>query len=180
MMNNVLLRYIYTAFLGILIVTFVGLGIETFYTTPQYPDYPEKLAEYYENCGREVAPDGKIMTCEQEKSEEIQQLEEAHNAGEKSYLEMYHSHSRNVSIIALVVSIFILVISLLFIDQLAMLADGVLVGGLLTLGYGIIRGFESDDPRFRFVIVAVGLLITFVLGYLKFVKPHQNETSTSL
>ena len=50
-----------------------------------------------------------------------------------------------------------------------------LFGGLLTLGYGIIRGFMSNESKYQFIVVTVGLIITFILGYLKFLKPNRKD-----
>jgi hypothetical protein len=51
-----------------------------------------------------------------------------------------------------------------------MIADGILLGGVFTTIYGIIRGLMSEDTKFRFIIVTVGLIIALVLGYIKFIK----------
>jgi hypothetical protein len=56
-----------------------------------------------------------------------------------------------------------------------MMADGILLGGVFTAAYSIIRGLMSEDSRFRFLIVAVGLAIALILGYLKFIRPKENK-----
>ena len=60
---------------------------------------------------------------------------------------------------------------LLFSKHLLVIADGAMIGGIFTLLYSIIRGFQADDAQFRFVLVTVGLIIALVLGYLKFIRP---------
>jgi len=66
-----------------------------------------------------------------------------------------------------------LIFSLTLLSKIKMIADGILLGGVFTTAYGIIRGLMSDSSRFRFFIIAVGLLIAFVLGYLKFIRPKK-------
>jgi len=79
-------------------------------------------------------------------------------------------YSRNVSIITLIFSVIILVISLTFIAKLPLISDGLLLGGLFTKLYSIMRGFESEDNKFRFIAVSVGLVTSLIVGYLKFLK----------
>jgi len=83
----------------------------------------------------------------------------------------YH---RNVSIISLVASIIILILSLTLLSKIKMIADGILLGGVFTTIYAIIQGLMSDSSQFRFLVVTVGLIIAFVLGYIKFIRPRKN------
>ena len=167
-MQSNLLKYIYTVFLGILIAAFVGLGIDTFYQGPTPPEYPSKLE-------RVATPEGEAKELTEE---EIAEQEEYQSKYEQ-FSEDMARYNRNVSIIALVAAVLILAISLGFSQKLDILADGVLFGGILTLGYGIIRGFGSDDPQFRFIVITVGLIVAVVLGYMRFVKPQMEQAVSS-
>ncbi|MCA9397422.1 hypothetical protein KC573_01220 [candidate division WWE3 bacterium] len=158
-MQQNLLKYIYTVFLGILIVTFIGLGIDTFYPSPQYPDYPAELERAY-------YPDKDDGLSEEEIA-----LQEEFDRKSEEFSQLIATYNRNVSIISLVSAVIILIISLGFSKKLDMLADGVLLGGILTLAYGIIRGFGADDPTFRFIVITVGLIVAIILGYIRFVNP---------
>ncbi len=80
-------------------------------------------------------------------------------------------YSRNVSIVTLVAAVLVLAASLTVIKNIALIADGTLLGGVLTLAYSIVRGFGTDDNRFRFVVLSASLLITLILGYVKFLQP---------
>ncbi len=55
----------------------------------------------------------------------------------------------------------------------SIISDGLLLGGVFTLGYSIIRGFAGDDDKFRFFVVIVGLVVTVVLGDLKFIRDEE-------
>lgn len=66
--------------------------------------------------------------------------------------------------------------SLTVVKNLIYIADGVLLGGVLTLLYSIVRGFGSQDTMFRFVVVSIGLVIALLLGYIKFIKPNKNQS----
>lgn len=155
-----LLRYVYIVFLGIILAVFVGVGIAAFYIAPKYPEYPSKLQRPY-------PPDPqKDATL----SAEFQKEQEKYDATYKDFQKKNELYSKNVSIIALVFAVIFLIFSLLFANKLLLIADGMLLGGVLTLLYSIVRGFESGDEKFRFVVVSIGLVIALILGYLKFIK----------
>ena len=44
------LKIIYTLFLGLLVALFVGLGIDAFYPGPKAPDYPVMLDTVKQGC----------------------------------------------------------------------------------------------------------------------------------
>jgi len=69
-----------------------------------------------------------------------------------------------------VAAVVLLVLSLTVLKNLMVLSDGLLLGGLLTQAYGVIRGFESENNKIRFLVVTVGLIISAVVGYIKFIK----------
>jgi len=154
------IKFIYTLFLALLVALFVGLGISSFYPGPKSPDYPTVYSETKGNCN-----------C-QPTAEEIAKLNEFERANKK-YMEEFNLYSRNVSIISLVAAIIILVSSLTLLNKIKMIADGILLGGVFTTMYSIIRGLMSEDSQFRFLIVTVGLLIALALGYIKFIRPKE-------
>lgn len=158
------LRFIYIIFIGVLLALFVGVGIAAFYKGPQPPEHPQSLRYAAPGIETEKSPT---------ESARIQQEQEKYDQAFKAYTEESEEYNRNVSIIALIASILILVISLLLLNKIFLIADGLLLGGVLTLMYSIIRGFESGDEMFRFFVVTVGLIVALVLGYIKFIKPQQ-------
>lgn len=132
------------------------MGIEAFYTTPKQPEYPTSL-QYQ----------GKEPTAEQLK------LQVDHDQQMKDWSKVNSTHSRNTSMIAVVASVLILILSLTILHKIDIMSNGFLFGGLLTLGYAIIRGFGSDNSKYRFLLVSVGLAIVLALGYIKFIKPKE-------
>ena len=154
------IKFIYTLFLALLVSLFVGLGISSFYPGPKSPEYPQTLTNMKENC-----------QC-QPTAEELASFQEFERAN-KLYMEESQVYNRNVSIISLLAAIIILVSSLTLLNKIKMIADGILLGGVFTTMYSIIRGLMSEDSQFRFVIVTVGLLIALALGYIKFIRPKE-------
>lgn len=165
MEDNKILKLVYTFFLGILLAIFVGAGVNTFYPGPKSPEYPISLNTYDKELTKEQG---------QQQKEFDQQLQQ-HNEKMKPY-------NRNVSTITLAVAVVFLMISILYEKRIKIIADGVMLGGLFTLLYGIGRGFASEDSKYVFLVIAVGLALVLYLGYHRFVrdtptksKPKKNK-----
>lgn len=152
-----LIRYVYIVFVGILLAAFVGVGIAAFYKGPKYPETPLELR--FPEKPTESTASAEYIQKQLEfdkKSEDFQRQNE--------------EYSRNVSIIALISAVIMLILSLTLFKQILVIADGLLLGGVLTLAYSVVRGFGSNDDMVRFAVVSVSLLVALTLGYLKFVR----------
>lgn len=151
-----LLRAIYVVFLGLIIALFVGLGIAAFYETPKRPEQSSLAQET--NYAKEPTP----------------QAIEAQKAFEKQIKEYEENklgpYNRNVSIVSLVIAVAILTVGLLFSGRFLVLSDGILLGGVFTLLYSILRATMANNIRFTFIVVAVSLAVTIFLGFWKFLR----------
>lgn len=156
-----LIKYVYIVFLGLILATFVGVGIAAFYKGPSYPETPAALK--YER----PYPDFQTGTP----SAEYIRQQEAFDAKSKEFQNANDNYNRYVSMIALGFAVGMLIVSLVFFKKILVIADGVLLGGVLTLAYSIFRGFNSNDDVYRFLVVGAGLITAMVLGYIKFVQP---------
>lgn len=154
-----MLKLIYTLFLGVLLALFIGLGINTFYPGPKAPEYPVEL----NSTGKELT------------SEEIA-IERSYTKQQRTYEEKNKPYSRNVSIAALIAAVILLTLSLVLEKRLSILADGIMFGGLFTLLYSIIRGFVSEENKYVFVVVTIGLVTVLYLGYHKFIRSQLMST----
>lgn len=150
-----MLKLIYSLFLGVLIALFVGVGIETFYPQPPSPRAPAELELM-----------GKEPTANQ------LQVERAFNARQADWQQQMRPYNRNVSLITLTSAIILVAASILLEHRIKILADGIMLGGLLTLLYSIGRGFAAQDPKYSFMVITAGLIIALVLGYLRFIRPQ--------
>ena len=159
-----ILKYIYTVFLGILLATFVGVGIAAFYPQPKYPQYPPMFAPQAVKPFSEAQNDSTQAALLQKQEQESYRISQ-------DFQKLSEDYNKNVSVISLTSAIIILLLSLTLVKNLIYIADGTLLGGVLTLLYSIVRGFGSQDDMFRFVVVTIGLLIALILGYIKFIKP---------
>lgn len=162
--GNVVLKLIYTLLLGIFLAVFVGVGISAFYPGPKYPEQPISI--------KYGSPE---MNKDCSMSEDYKKEIEEFNKIEKSYQKSSNKYNRDVSIISVFASILIVFISLTLFKTILIIADGLLLGGVLTLIYGVMRGFGTEDNMFRFIVVSVGLIVSLVLGYIKFIKPAKKS-----
>lgn len=160
MEENKILQLVYTFFLGVLLAVFVGVGINTFYPSPEQPEYPVEL----ETSRQELTP-----------AQEIKEAE--YNRAIRNYEEKTKPYNRNVSIITLIAALVFFAISIIYEKRIKVIADGVMLGGLFTLFYSIGRGFASESSAYVFVVVTAGLVVVLYLGYHKFVIPSEVKMS---
>ncbi len=159
------LKIIYSLFLALLVALFIGVGISAFYPAPKSPDYPISLQK-----PSAVTSNGSTVETTEQEAARIQ-----YDTDQKQYSKDYAKYNQNVSIIAVAAAVIVLVISLTLVQSILLISDGLLFGGVLTLLYGIIRGFMSDSNSIRFVVVAVGLVVALIVGYVKFIGPEKGS-----
>lgn len=148
-----MIKYIYVLFLGIMISLFVGIGISTFYPGPKPLAQPELT----------YADDGTMTKVDRQKDAQFQREQE-------DFQKTADLYRRNVSMISLVAALIILAISFALDRRLPIITDGALLGGVFTLIYSTGMGVSTSEPRYRFVIVTVAMLVAIFLGYWKFIR----------
>ena len=150
MSDNPIIKIVYMFFLGLLTAVFVGVGINTFYEGPIEPEYPK-------------------TTVVNEKNDVVsQKQQDEYDMASRAYWDAQKIYSRNVSIIVLLIAVILVSASLHYDRRSPIIANGVMLGGLFTLVYGIIRSFMSADSRYIFVAATVGLGLVVYLGYRRF------------
>jgi hypothetical protein len=77
---------------------------------------------------------------------------------------------RTASIILIVFATLAMAISLIRSDQLPVLSNGLLLGGVFTMVYGVGMIIATTTSVARFTVMTVALVITLVLGYVRFVR----------
>ncbi len=160
-----MIKLIYTLFLGLLLALFVGMGIRAFYAPPKPPDY--SVAPYSTPIKEPLIPDVETPAQKQTR-EQAKKVQDNYQAASKLY-------ARNVSLISLAFAIVLLVVSLMSATKIDIISDGILLGGVFILLYSIGVGFASDDTKYQFMVVTAGLIIAFVLGYMKFIAPQEKK-----
>src|SRR3989344_7327822 len=153
LLNEIMIiRIIYTILLGVFLAIFVGVGISAFYEGPGYPEMPAVL----KYCSSE--------TSNIKQYSEFKKQADTFDNAEKQYRSQEQKYSRNVSVIAIIAAIILVIASLTLLKKILLIADGILLGGVFTLIYSVIRGFEAEDTMFQFFVVSIGLIISLILG----------------
>lgn len=161
-----MVRLVYTIFVGVLLAMFVGVGIAAFYPEPKWPEEPMLLKLY--KLPTEPLKDSTIAA-------QLQKEQETFDEAQKVFQEKFKNYNRNVSVISLISAVLMLTVSLTLLRKILIIADGLLLGGVTTLLYSLLRGFGSGSDKFRFIIVSVGLATSLILGYVKFIEPSKNK-----
>ncbi|HRA74826.1 MAG TPA: hypothetical protein PLE12_01160 [Propionicimonas sp.] len=82
----------------------------------------------------------------------------------------YQSWRLVTSIILLVLATVLLVVSLTLPDDLTVISNGVLLGGVFTMLYAVGMTLSTTTSLYRFLVVAVALAVTIGIGYLRFTR----------
>lgn len=149
-----MLKIVYSLFLGIILSIFAGVGISTFYQSPQYPEPPESLR--YE--------------LSEEESEQYKADQRAYDLEVEAAQGSLDAYQRNVSIISTAIAVVFLAAGLVYAHKIDVIADGFLLGGIFTLLYSMGLGLASGDEKYRFIIATIGVAAAIGLGYWRFVK----------
>ncbi len=78
--------------------------------------------------------------------------------------------ARTTSIILIVLATLAMTASLMRTEQLPVISNGLLLGGVFTMAYGVGWGIFSGSTVMRFVVITVALILTLGLGYTRFVR----------
>lgn len=94
--------------------------------------------------------------------------DQGENMDWEDYQPIYSQWSIYTSIALLVLAVVVLVIALFWAEKIAVLANGLLLGGLFTLFYAVILTLDSDVSVLRFAMVTVALIIAIAVGWYRF------------
>lgn len=170
------LGVIFAFFLGLLVTAFFGVGVYTFYPMPQ--PYQQEIDELYrrEQEVRRSRPMNELSEEERQLLdaifEERRELYEAQSVVQRRW-------SRNTSMIMIALATATMAFSLTRSYALPVISNGLLLGGLFTMLYGVGWIFTSDTALLRFLVIALALAITLVMGYVRFVKQQKVTRPTA-
>jgi hypothetical protein len=148
------IRQIYTFLAGLFLLIFIGTGIAAAYHEPNEPSPPS----WYTS-----------ETATPNRFSHRQQI--AYNAQLRQYQHNRDSYNRNASIAILICSIAILFMATQWRPKLSHIADGLFLGGLFTLLYGVGRGMSAGNDWCRFVAATLGFGSVVWFGYRRFSQP---------
>lgn len=163
-MEVAMIKLMYTVFLGLTIVIFVGVGVATFYPSPVAPEYLEESIAFI---------DGEPVPIEEDA--EMEAVREQYDKDQEAYEEAMRDYGRNVAIVGMVIATALLFIGVTQAEKLSAIGEGVLLGGIFTLLYSLVMGMVSGDDIVRFLVVTIGLIVGLWLGKIKFMPKSEKK-----
>jgi hypothetical protein len=169
------LRTIFSIFLGLMLTAFVGIGVYTFHPPPTEHDSRIRELNSRERGIRGSRPSSELTTADRDELEEIRsQRSELLEAAE----EARKPWSLSTSVILIIFSTLALVVSLIRADQLQVISNGLLLGGVFTMLYGVGWTAFTGTSIIRFLVMTVALVVTLGLGYVRFVRRGRSSPAT--
>ena len=162
------LQIIFAIFLGLMVTAFVGVGVNTVYPSPQ-ESFDRQIRDLHrqEQAAMNSKAPADLTPAERAKIQEIRdQVSRTQDAMQAAMAPW----GRTASIILIVFATLAMAISLIRSDQLPVLSNGLLLGGVFTMVYGVGMIIATTTSVARFTVMTVALVITLVLGYVRFVR----------
>jgi hypothetical protein len=162
------LQTLFAIFLGLMVTAFVGVGVYTFYPPPdkQYRAQIVSLDRQQEAI-RNSRPDAALTPDDRAR---IQKLVDERNKVQDLSRKTSEAWASRTSIILVSLATVAMVIALVAVAQLPVISNGLLMGGVFTMLYGVGWVIASGTSTARFIVMTFALAITLALGYLRFVR----------
>jgi len=169
------LRTIFSIFLALMLTVFFGIGVYTFHPPPtQFANQIKELNKREQRI-RTTKTTSELTIADRDQLEEITlkrgELVDAAAEARKPWC-------LSTSIILIVFSTLTLVVSLVRAVQLQVVSNGLLLGGVFTMLYGTGWIAFTGTSIIRFLVITVALMVTLVLGYVRFVRKGEMSPAT--
>lgn len=165
------LQTIFGFFLGLMVTSFIGVGVYTFYPPPDRP-YRDQITSLnrQQQEVRTSKPDNELTAGDREK---LRELQREINAIEDEVRISSEGWGRRTSIVLIALATLVMAVSLIKAVQLPVISNGLLLGGVFTMVYGVGWIIATDSSTLRFFVMTAALAITLALGYVRFVRQRE-------
>jgi lipopolysaccharide export LptBFGC system permease protein LptF len=152
-----------------MVTAFVGVGVYTFYASPdaQFRGRIVSLGREQQAI-RNSRPENALTPADRA---QIQKIADEQNRVQDASRASTEAWGGRTSIILVALATLAMAISLIAAAQLPVIGNGLLMGGVFTMLYGV--GwvmFASGTSTTRFIVMTFALVITLALGYVRFVR----------
>ena len=161
------LRTIFSLFLGLMSAAFVGIGVYTFHPQPTEREAEIRELGHREQEIRNSRPDSELTA---EDRVQIREINRQRKELTEAATEEGESWALSTSIILIVFSTLFLLASLVRADRLQAISNGLLLGGIFTMLYGVGWIFTAGTSIARFLVMTAALASTLGLGYVRFAR----------
>jgi len=169
--------------IAIILVLFVGYGINTFYKSPKYEDFcEEKFPRPVRTEKEDISKCDAVQTANEafeascykgivryETDEDGCQVAKECDMCNKEYREAREIYNRNVFMISITAGLIAVILGGVIL-KLESVSAGIMGGGVLTIIYGTIRYWGDMADVGRFTILGIVLVVLIWMGYKKFKK----------
>ncbi len=152
---NPFVRLIYALLIAAAMVSFIGVGIYTFYPEPQPPTYPQQTQPLEKGIAQPASPANNSDT------NEYQQAYDGYQTDLKAYY-------RNVSIVGSALAVITVAVGLYIRRRTDVIGEGLAFGGVGGAIYAIVTASIGDDRIMRFVAVTLFLASALLIVYTEF------------
>lgn len=173
------LQTIFSFFLGLMVAAFVGVGVNTFYPSPAtvYQQQMQEINRRQEDISRRGDLKGTGLSATDQA--ELNKVVAEQRALQDKIDSMMKTWMRNTSIIIILFATAVMALSLIRSEELKVLSNGLLLGGLFTMLYGIGWVIASGESVARFAVMVFALAVTVALGWLRFVRGRRPSAETT-
>lgn len=169
------LQTIFGIFLGLMVTAFIGVGAYTFYPSPQEQHQRRRVElERQEQAIRNAKAPEDLTPADRTN---LQAIQTERNREQDASQLAFKAWGRTTSIVLVVFATLTMAVSLVRADRLPVISNGLLMGGVFTMLYGVGWIIVTDASTTRFVVMSVALVITLALGYLRFVRGQTTSTA---
>jgi hypothetical protein len=158
-----------------MVLAFVGVGVNTF-----YPEPAERHQAEQQELWREMEAVQPKSTAPVELDAEQQARQAALQVRMNELQDLIAAErevwARNTSIVLVLFATVVMGVSLVRNEQLRVISNGLLLGGLFTMVYGVGWVVFSGNSLARFFVIVFALAVTVGLGYVKFVRDRRAAT----
>jgi hypothetical protein len=154
---------------------FAGVGVYTFHPPPGDFDAEIRDLNRREQAIRNSKAENELTA---EDRQQIQEIRNERYAAEDAFEEAQRPWGRSTSILLMIIATLAMVVSLVRADQLPVISNGLLLGGVFTMLYGVGWIIATDTSTARFVVLTIALIITLGLGYVRFVRSGKSAKAT--
>ena len=161
------LRIIFSLFLGLMLTALIGVGVYTFHPPPEQLDSEIRDLKRQEQAIRNSKPEDELTSADRDQIQEIvHQRNELADAAEQARKKW----ALRTSVILIVFATLAMAVSLVRTDRAGVISNGLLLGGVFAMLYGIGWIANAGTSITRFVVMTAAFLIALGLGYARFVR----------
>jgi len=161
------LRFVFALFLGLMLTTFIGVGVATFRPSPA-EGYDQRMLALQRERGRlETAVPEAARTAEDRRA--LQEVLAREGAVQDEKTNAMRRWLQETSVILVVFATLVMAIAVWRAEGLPVIGNGLLLGGVFTMLYGAGMAVIATDTIVRFLVITGALAVTIILGYRRFV-----------